>query len=70
VTVGLWLGGRLPARDVPPHVVTQVVAAIVAAAVLLFVANGSPDYDLDTNGLAATASASPPQVATPWAPPW
>ena len=53
VTVGLWLGGRLPARDVLPYIVTQVVAAVVAAAVLLFVASGSPDYDLGTNGLAA-----------------
>lgn len=61
VTVGLWLAGRLPGRDVAPYIVTQVVAAIVAAAVLLFVANGSPDYDLDTNGLAANGydAASP-----------
>lgn len=53
VTVGLWLGGRLPSKDVLPYVVTQVLAAVVAAAVLLVVATGSPDYDLDTNGLAA-----------------
>lgn len=61
VTVGLWLGGRLAARDVVPYILTQVVAAIVAAAVLLVVANGSPDYDLDINGLAANGygAASP-----------
>ncbi|CAN5125391.1 aquaporin Z [soil metagenome] len=53
VTVGLWLSKRLPARDVAPYIVTQVVAAIVASALLLFVANGSPDYSLDTKGLAA-----------------
>jgi len=53
VTVGLWLGRRLPAKDVAPYIVTQVVAAIAAAALLLVVANGSPTYSLADNGLAA-----------------
>lgn len=52
VTVGLWLGKRLPAKDVAPYIVTQVVAAI-AAALLLLVATGTPDYSLAENGLAA-----------------
>lgn len=53
VTVGLWLGRRLPARDVLPYIVTQVVAAIVASGLLLLVASGTADYSLDENGLAA-----------------
>lgn len=53
VTVGLWVGGRFDAKDVLPYVVTQVVAGIAAAAVLLGIANGRPGYSLSRDGLAA-----------------
>jgi len=53
VTVGLWAGGRFNGRDIPLYVVAQVLGAIVAAFLLLYVAQGSPTYDLATNGLAA-----------------
>lgn len=61
VTVGLWLAKRLPARDVAPYILTQVVAAIAAAALLLLVASGNPDYNRAEDGLAANgyADASP-----------
>lgn len=52
VTVGLWSGGRFPARDVLPYIIAQVVGAIVAAAFLLFVASGSPTFVLAASGLA------------------
>jgi aquaporin Z len=53
VTVGLWAGGRFPARDILPYVVAHVVGAIAAAYLLYVIASGSPTYDLATNGLAA-----------------
>ncbi|MBL9069302.1 MAG: aquaporin Z [Sphingopyxis sp.] len=53
VTVGLWAGGRFEARDIPLYVVAQVLGAIAAAFLLLYVAQGNPGYDLATNGLAA-----------------
>ena len=53
VTLGLWAGGRFDARDIPLYVVAQVLGAIAAAFLLLYVAQGNPDYDLATNGLAA-----------------
>jgi aquaporin Z len=53
VTVGLWIGGRFNGRDVIPYVVTQVVAAIAAAGVLLAIAEGKPGYSLKRDGLAA-----------------
>jgi aquaporin Z len=53
VTLGLWLGRRSPARDVVPYVVTQVVAAVAAAAVLRVVAEGRPGYRPRIDGLAA-----------------
>jgi len=52
VTLGLWAGGRFPAREVLPYWAAQVAGAVLAAAVLLFIASGAPGYDLATNGLA------------------
>jgi len=52
VTVGLWSGGRFPASDVVPYIAAQVIGAIIAAYFLLFIASGSPTFDLATSGLA------------------
>jgi len=46
VTVGLAAGGRFPLKDIGPYVVSQVVGAIIAAAVLYGIAKGSPSFDL------------------------
>ena len=53
VTVGLWAGGRFPAKDVPLYIVAQVVGGIAAAFTLYAVASGKADYSLATNGLAS-----------------
>ena len=53
VSLGLVIAGRFPARDLVPYWIAQVLGAIAAAAVLLFVASGKPGYDLAVNGLAA-----------------
>jgi len=45
VTVGLWAGGRFPARHIAPYVVVQVAGGIVAAAVLYLIASGKPGFD-------------------------
>jgi len=52
VTVGLWAGGRFPAREIPTYIVAQVVGAIAAAYVLFFIASGQPGFALQPNGLA------------------
>ena len=52
VTVGLWAGGRFPAREIPTYVVAQVAGAIVAAYVLFFIASGQQGFSLAPNGLA------------------
>jgi aquaporin Z len=65
VTVGLWAGGRFPAKDILPYVIAQVVGAFAAALVLYIIAIGKADYSLATNGLAANGygSHSPGQYA-------
>jgi len=52
VTVGLWIGGRFPGRDIPWYIVAQVVGATVAAIVLLMIASGAPGFDIQSSGLA------------------
>ncbi len=52
VTVGLWAGGRFPAADVVPYIVSQVLGAIVASTVLYVIASGAAGFDL-SGGFAA-----------------
>ncbi len=52
VSIGLWAGGRFPAKELAPYIVTQVIAAIAAAGVLYFIASGQPGFDI-AGGLAS-----------------
>jgi aquaporin Z len=45
VSVGLWLGGRFPARDVPAYVAAQVAGALLAGGVLYAIAAGAPGFN-------------------------
>jgi len=53
VTVGLAVGRRFAWRDVPAYVITQVVAAIVAAFVLWVIASGKDGFDASESGFAS-----------------
>ena len=46
VTIGLFAGGRIPAGEVIPYVIAQVLGAIVAAGVLYVIASGKAGFDL------------------------
>jgi aquaporin Z len=44
VTVGLWAAGRCANKHVLPYIISQVLAAIAASAVLYFIATGMPGF--------------------------
>ncbi|MEC7931672.1 MAG: aquaporin Z, partial [Pseudomonadota bacterium] len=52
VTIGLWAGNRFPAREILPYILAQLIGAVIAAAFLLFVAQGQPGFALEADGLA------------------
>jgi aquaporin Z len=56
VTVGLLVGGRFRSSDTIPYIIAQVIGAIVAAALLYFIASGKPGFDL-VGGLASNGYA-------------
>ncbi|GKX57681.1 aquaporin Z [Leminorella grimontii] len=53
VTVGLFAGGRFPAKDVIPYIIVQTIGAIAAAAVLYSIASGKAGFDATANGFAS-----------------
>jgi aquaporin Z len=46
VSIGLWAGGRFPAKEVIPYVVVQVLGALVGAGILFIIANGQEGFDI------------------------
>lgn len=46
VSIGLWAGGRFPAKDLLPYIASQVLGAIVAGGVLLLIATGKAGFDV------------------------
>ncbi|MDO8408678.1 MAG: aquaporin Z [Phenylobacterium sp.] len=46
VSLGLFFGGRFPAKDLAPYVAAQVLGAVAGAAVLYVIASGAPGFDV------------------------
>lgn len=56
VTVGLSVGGRFPAKEIPHYVASQVAGGIAAAGTLYVIASGKAGFSLDA-GFAANGFA-------------
>jgi aquaporin Z len=52
VSIGLYAGGRFPAKDVLPYIVAQVLGGLVGATILFMIATGKAGFDLSA-GFAA-----------------
>ena len=46
VTIGLWAGGRFPAKEVLPYIISQVVGGLAGAGVLYLIATGKAGFDV------------------------
>jgi aquaporin Z len=59
VTVGLFTAGRIPAKDIAPYVVAQLVGAIAGAGILYLIASGKAGFDVSagfaSNGYGANS---------------
>ena len=44
VSVGLWMGGRFPGKELVPYVVAQLVGGILGATVLYLIASGGVEH--------------------------
>lgn len=52
VSLGLWAGGKFPAKDLLGYIIAQVVGAIAAAGVLFMIVSGKSDF-VDIGNFAA-----------------
>lgn len=52
VSIGLWMGGRFDAKDLPGYIVAQVLGGIAAAGILYLIATGN-GTDVIASGFAA-----------------
>lgn len=46
ISIGLWAGGRFPAKELPGYIIAQVLGAIAAGGVLFLIASGKADFSL------------------------
>jgi aquaporin Z len=46
VSLGLWAGGRFPAKELAPYIVVQVLGAVAGAGILYLIASGQAGFDL------------------------
>lgn len=58
VTLGLFAGGRIPAREVVPYIISQVLGGVVAASVLYLIASGHAGFDATASGFASNGYGS------------
>ena len=53
VSFGLWAGGRFPGKDVAGYIISQLIGAFLAGAVILVIACGKTGFDAAASTFAA-----------------
>jgi aquaporin Z len=53
VSIGLWAGGRFPAKDLLLYIIAQVIGAIVATAAIYYMASGQAGFEMGEGSLAS-----------------
>jgi len=48
VSIGLWAGGRFPAKKLAPYIIAQVLGGIIAGGVLYIIATGQSGFSLSS----------------------
>lgn len=48
VSIGLWAGGRFPAKQLLPYIVAQTLGAVAAGGVLYLIASGKAGFELSS----------------------
>ncbi|KAF1706896.1 aquaporin Z [Pseudoxanthomonas sacheonensis] len=56
VSLGLWAGGRFPAKDLVPYILAQVLGGIAAGFILLQIAKGGGGFAIDPTAAGAFAT--------------
>jgi aquaporin Z len=46
VSLGLWAGGRFPAKELAPYIIAQVIGAVLAGGALYLIATGKEGFSL------------------------
>lgn len=53
VSIGLWMGGRFDAKNLPGYIIAQVIGGILGAGVLYLIASGQTGFDASASGFAS-----------------
>lgn len=56
VSIGLWAGGRFPAKEILPYILAQCLGAIAAAGSLFAIASGKAGFAIDNTKAGAFAT--------------
>lgn len=53
VSIGLYVAGRFDKNELLPYIAAQLIGGILAAIILLIIANGQPEFSASASGFAA-----------------
>lgn len=59
VSIGLWMGGRFDAKELPGYIAAQVAGGIAGAGILYLIASGKAGFDLGSFASNGYGDASP-----------